>query len=225
MFGTPEKLESRRNHITITCDQETGSSPYHSNGGGNHSDDTPTKSNLVETCGLNLLNVKKSINFGLSRENSSDSFIQRDTATKKNLFFEVENLKFEDLYDFSQTPEESNSFALKPKTGSVAKVNNTKIALFRYGEVVHAIDEKCPHLGGPLHMGDIENIGEASLLCVVCPWHRWKIDLTTGKVKMPSRRQPVRNQIYPTRIDEDGSIHIGFEEIDNQFFDGEEMDF
>eukprot|EP00111_Clytia_hemisphaerica_P015017 TCONS_00044207-protein len=101
MFGTPEKLESRRNHITITCDQETGSSPYHSNGGGNHSDDTPTKSNLVETCGLNLLNVKKSINFGLSRENSSDSFIQRDTATKKNLFFEVENLKFEGIFAVS----------------------------------------------------------------------------------------------------------------------------
>ena len=52
-----------------------------------------------------------------------------------------------DLYDFSQTPEEGNSFALKPKTGSVAKVNNTKIALFRFGDVVHAIDEKCPHLG------------------------------------------------------------------------------
>ena len=97
MFGTPEKLEGRRNHITITCDQETGSSPYHSNGG-NHGDDTPTKSNLVETCGLNLLNVKKSINFNLSRENSSDSFIQRDTAAKKNLFFKVENLKFEGTF-------------------------------------------------------------------------------------------------------------------------------
>ena len=43
--------------------------------------------------------------------------------------------------------EESNSFALKPKTGSVAKINNKKIALFRFADTVHAIDEKCPHMG------------------------------------------------------------------------------
>ena len=51
-----------------------------------------------------------------------------------------------DLFDFSKM-EESNSFALKPKTGSVEKINNRKIALFRFAGTVHAIDEKCPHLG------------------------------------------------------------------------------
>jgi len=52
-----------------------------------------------------------------------------------------------DLYDFRQMEAGNNSFALKPKTGTVAKVNNTKIALFRFADTVHAIDEKCPHLG------------------------------------------------------------------------------
>ena len=72
-------------------------------------------------------------------------------------------------------------------------------------------------------MGDIESIGEANILCVVCPWHRWKVALTTGKVKMPSRNPPLRNQIYPTRVD-DGVIYVGFGEIDKTFFDGD-VDF
>ena len=75
--------------------------------------------------------------------------------------------------------------------------------------------------GGPLHLGDIENLGEAKLLCVVCPWHRWKIDLTTGKVKMPSRQPPLRNQIYPTRVEDDGTIFVGFDEIDDRYFEGD----
>jgi len=70
-------------------------------------------------------------------------------------------------------------------------------------------------------MGDIENLGEANLLCVVCPWHRWKIDLATGKVKMPARKPPLRNQVYPTRIDGDGSIYVGFSRIDDCLFNGD----
>ena len=70
-------------------------------------------------------------------------------------------------------------------------------------------------------MGDIENLGEAKLLCVVCPWHRWKIDLGTGKVKMPTRKPPLRNQVYPTKIFHDGSIYVGFSGIDNGLFNGD----
>ena len=33
----------------------------------------------------------------------------------------------------------------------------------------------CPHMGGPLDQGRVEN-GE-----VVCPWHRYRYDLTTGE--------------------------------------------
>jgi len=43
---------------------------------------------------------------------------------------------------------------------------------------ISAIDSVCYHLGGPLIEGDIEDVGGHS--CIVCPWHRYKIDLNNG---------------------------------------------
>lgn len=70
-------------------------------------------------------------------------------------------------------------------------------------------------------MGDIETLGEAKILCVVCPWHKWRLDLTTGKVKFPQREGKIRNSVYPTKVANDGTISVGFSEIDTSFFYGE----
>jgi nitrite reductase (NADH) small subunit len=40
--------------------------------------------------------------------------------------------------------------------------------------VIRALDNECPHRGGPLAEGMIEN-GK-----VVCPWHAWAFDAATG---------------------------------------------
>ncbi|ODM98067.1 Rieske domain-containing protein [Orchesella cincta] len=37
-------------------------------------------------------------------------------------------------------------------------VNDKDIALVSHDNVVYAIQEKCPHIGGPLHLGDIEDV-------------------------------------------------------------------
>ena len=56
------------------------------------------------------------------------------------------------------------------KNGLLVTANETQIALFRFGiDTVYAINKRCPHKGGPLHMGDIEDLGkERKRLCVVC---------------------------------------------------------
>jgi len=41
------------------------------------------------------------------------------------------------------------------------------------------IDSICYHAGGNLYAGDIENLGEKQ--CIVCPWHKYKIDMKTGE--------------------------------------------
>jgi len=83
MYG---QSKGERSHITISCEEECDPQPPY------QCDDTPTKSEgVVETCGLSILQVKKSINFDLSRENSSDSFIARETV-RKDLFFKVESI-------------------------------------------------------------------------------------------------------------------------------------
>jgi nitrite reductase/ring-hydroxylating ferredoxin subunit len=49
-----------------------------------------------------------------------------------------------------------------------------RIAIFHTARGFFALDNSCPHRGGPLHEGDV--IGDE----IVCPWHLWGFDLVTG---------------------------------------------
>jgi nitrite reductase/ring-hydroxylating ferredoxin subunit len=61
------------------------------------------------------------------------------------------------------------------------------------GEIC-ATDNVCPHWGGPLGQGTIEN-GK-----LICPWHSWDYDLKTGAT---SRKANVRLTIIKVRIQGD----------------------
>jgi len=51
-----------------------------------------------------------------------------------------------------------------------------KIAVFRTADdQVYAIDDRCPHKGGPLSQGMVHGAA------VTCPLHNWVISLETGK--------------------------------------------
>jgi nitrite reductase (NADH) small subunit len=51
-----------------------------------------------------------------------------------------------------------------------------KIAVFRTAEdKIFAIDDHCPHKGGPLSQGIVHGAA------VTCPLHNWVISLETGK--------------------------------------------
>jgi len=58
--------------------------------------------------------------------------------------------------------------------GLVVEVEGRRIALFRYQGEFFALDETCPHRGGPLHQGLLQDG------VVACPWHLWQFDLKTG---------------------------------------------
>jgi nitrite reductase (NADH) small subunit/3-phenylpropionate/trans-cinnamate dioxygenase ferredoxin subunit len=49
------------------------------------------------------------------------------------------------------------------------------LALCNVNGTVSALDNTCPHAGGPLGEGTIE--GD----CVVCPWHGWRYHVATGE--------------------------------------------
>jgi nitrite reductase [NAD(P)H] small subunit len=57
-----------------------------------------------------------------------------------------------------------------------------RIALFRTGSEYHALDAICPHRGGPLSAGWVEN-GR-----VFCPMHGWEFQLGTGACLTNSER-------------------------------------
>ena len=59
--------------------------------------------------------------------------------------------------------------------------------------VMRALDNECPHRGGPLAEGMIEQ-GK-----VVCPWHAWAFDPVTGATNSSQERVAV----YPLTIEGD----------------------
>ncbi|MCP9455161.1 MAG: non-heme iron oxygenase ferredoxin subunit [Nitrospira sp.] len=63
---------------------------------------------------------------------------------------------------------------IKPGQGITVDVKSRTLAIFNVDGTYHAIDNTCPHRGGPLGDGEVEgNI-------VTCPWHGWQFDVTTG---------------------------------------------
>ena len=76
--------------------------------------------------------------------------------------------------------------------------------------------------GGPLHLGDIEDIpqnshSDVACPCVVCPWHKWSFDLSSGKQVWPPGREHQVN-VYPVRTTSMGQIQIGFPKLDPGYF-------
>jgi nitrite reductase (NADH) small subunit len=56
------------------------------------------------------------------------------------------------------------------------------ISVFRNAEnEVFALDDRCPHKGGPLSQGIVHGRS------VTCPLHSWKIDLATGHAIAPDQ--------------------------------------
>lgn len=76
---------------------------------------------------------------------------------------------------------------------ALVRVNGNDIALFRVGDRVYAIDNRCPHRSGPLIRGFVEE-GPA----IRCPMHGWRYDLATGACDRPARAV-----VYPVRLEGD----------------------
>ena len=58
--------------------------------------------------------------------------------------------------------------------GMVVEVEGRAIALFNVNGEYFALDNVCPHRGGPLESAPVEDG------CVRCPWHGYRFDLRTG---------------------------------------------
>ena len=69
------------------------------------------------------------------------------------------------------------------------------------GGEISAMDNVCPHRGGPLGEGIIEN-GK-----VVCPWHAWAFDVKTGAAE---HSPGDKVDVYPVRIEgDDVLVNLG----------------
>ena len=80
------------------------------------------------------------------------------------------------------------------REGRAVKASNREVAIFNLGDRFLAVENRCPHRGGPLADGIVSGT------TVVCPLHAWKICLETGKgVTGPSATSCV--ETLPLRVE------------------------
>ena len=66
--------------------------------------------------------------------------------------------------------------ALRPLIGRQVTVDGRYYAVWLMDDgSVRVLDNECCHVGGPLVDGAVKDG------CVICPWHGWTYDLTTGE--------------------------------------------
>jgi len=80
------------------------------------------------------------------------------------------------------------------------------VALFNVEGELFALDNTCPHAGGPLGEGTLQ--GDI----VRCPWHGWTFNVRTGQcLKNPVDDWAV--SCFPVKV-EDGTIQIALKKQD-----------
>jgi nitrite reductase/ring-hydroxylating ferredoxin subunit len=66
---------------------------------------------------------------------------------------------------------------LEEGKGKYVEIDGFQLAVFLNGGAVSVIDNNCPHAGGNLAAGNVEDG------CAVCPWHYWSFRLDTGEMR------------------------------------------
>ncbi|OGX06358.1 MAG: hypothetical protein A3G87_01795 [Omnitrophica bacterium RIFCSPLOWO2_12_FULL_50_11] len=83
---------------------------------------------------------------------------------------------------------------IAPGTAKKVEVNGKEVAVFHIDGRFYAIGETCPHRGGPLSEGTVEE------KVVTCPWHGWQFDVTDGVSPV---NPAAKVDCYPVKLEGD----------------------
>jgi nitrite reductase/ring-hydroxylating ferredoxin subunit/uncharacterized membrane protein len=79
--------------------------------------------------------------------------------------------------------------------------DDVPLLVLRRGDTVTVLSDRCSHLSGPLHEGELSDGGQ----CVVCPWHGSTFRLADGSVRRGPATAPV--PAFETRVS-DGRVEV-----------------
>jgi nitrite reductase (NADH) small subunit len=83
------------------------------------------------------------------------------------------------------------------------EINGKTICVANSGESCAAMDNVCVHRGGPLGQGVVDGNK------IICPWHGWTFDTTTGAA---THNASVRVHVYPLKIEGD-DVYITLDDV------------
>jgi nitrite reductase/ring-hydroxylating ferredoxin subunit len=94
----------------------------------------------------------------------------------------------------------------------VVEVGTHRIGLYRIGNSLYALADRCPHRGAPLCAGAVATpmavdggelmVGEPDSV-VRCPWHKWEFEIATGRCTVDDR---LRVRRYSVSLDGDDVV-------------------
>lgn len=82
---------------------------------------------------------------------------------------------------------------IAPGQAKAVDVGGRRIALFNLNGTFYAMDDACPHRGGPLSEGEINGT------TVTCPWHAAQFDIPSGQHLSPPAARGVGS--YKVSVD------------------------
>ncbi len=94
--------------------------------------------------------------------------------------------------------EVGSEIDLKNNGRIIIEINDKSVAVIYAEGKAHAFENHCPHKGGPVGEGDIED-------CIItCPLHGWQFDVRTGEgTSMPNSKL----KILAVKI-QDGKVFV-----------------
>ena len=98
------------------------------------------------------------------------------------------------------TPAEN----IPPREGRSLSVGGLSLAVFNTGGRFLAVENRCPHQGGPLADGIVGGT------TVTCPLHNWRICLETGLVTKPCVEGLPQVRTFPVEVN-DGIVMLGLD--------------
>ncbi len=91
---------------------------------------------------------------------------------------------------------------IPPGTGKHVEVGDHVIAVFNHEGRFYALDGTCPHQGGPLGEGYLDEQG-----IVTCPWHGWQFRVADGESPLSPA---LRARAYDVEV-QDGQVLVAVE--------------
>jgi nitrite reductase/ring-hydroxylating ferredoxin subunit len=91
---------------------------------------------------------------------------------------------------------------LTPGKMKMVEVENTPVVLLKDDDGLHAFAGICPHFGGPLWEGELDDH------CVTCPWHGSQFDVRDGSLLQGPSTHPV--PCFETRV-RNGQVQVRLE--------------
>ncbi|MDX1981549.1 MAG: nitrite reductase small subunit NirD [Bryobacteraceae bacterium] len=94
---------------------------------------------------------------------------------------------------------------IPPREGRSVQLGSLNVAVFNTGARFLALENRCPHRGGPLADGIVG--GEV----VTCPMHNWRICLDSGAVSRPCDTSAPAVRTFPV-IEREGMLMLCLDE-------------